>query len=72
MDQANMDKLDWKCSNCGYTLVAPAPPDKCPSCSQQCEFVLVTCFIPDCGGPGAGTMDARLGGERGFTRRRVK
>lgn len=53
--------LEWKCSNCGYTLEAPAPPDQCPSCKEYCEFLNVTCYIPDCGAPGGGGSDPRLG-----------
>ena len=59
--QGPENKLSWKCSNCGYTMEALAPPDQCPSCHQQCEFINVTCYTPDCGGPGTGTIDPRLG-----------
>ena len=52
---------DWKCTNCGFTVVQPAPPEKCPSCGEKCEFVDATCYIPECGGPGAGNIDPRLG-----------
>jgi rubredoxin len=48
----------WKCSNCGYTFEADAPPDQCPSCKEKCEFVDVSCYTPDCGIQG---MDDRLG-----------
>jgi len=43
----------WKCNHCGYTLEVPAPPEICPSCKAKCEFVDVSCYIPDCGGPGS-------------------
>jgi rubredoxin len=29
----------WKCSNCGYTLQAPIPPEVCPSCGEKCIFI---------------------------------
>jgi rubredoxin len=39
----------WKCSNCGYTFETPSPPpEKCPSCKTKCEFLDVTCYIPEC------------------------
>lgn len=43
----------WKCNKCGYTIKADAPPDLCPSCKEKCEYVDVTCYIPECGGPGS-------------------
>ena len=52
---------EWKCTNCGYTLTENMPPNECPSCHEKCDFVDVTCYIPDCGGPGSGTSDPRLG-----------
>lgn len=39
----------WKCSNCKYVLQAATPPEQCPSCQQMCQFVDVTCYIPECG-----------------------
>ena len=54
----------WKCSLCGYTLekdLKVAPPEVCPSCKEKCEFLDVTCYIPECGGPSAGNPDKRLG-----------
>ncbi|MBW1647057.1 MAG: hypothetical protein JRJ72_02945 [Deltaproteobacteria bacterium] len=47
----------WKCQNCSYTLEADAPPEKCPSCKQTCEFVDNTCYTPDCQSQG---MDPRI------------
>ncbi|MFP4349921.1 MAG: rubredoxin-like domain-containing protein [Thermodesulfobacteriota bacterium] len=38
----------WKCQNCGYTLNADAPPEKCPNCQEKCEFLNNTCYTPDC------------------------
>ncbi len=50
--------VEWKCLECGYTLNAERPPEECPSCKEKCEFVDVTCYIPDCGKAG---RDPRLG-----------
>lgn len=50
----------WKCDNCGNTVDTDAPPESCPSCRQKCEFVNVTCYTPDCGGPDSGKADTRL------------
>jgi len=52
----------WKCSNCGYTFGAETVPERCPSCKQSCTFSDVTCYIPDCGGPGK--IDPRLVGKK--------
>ena len=51
-------KNTWKCTECGYTLETDAPPETCPGCNEKCEFVNVTCYIPDCGDTGS---DPRLG-----------
>jgi rubrerythrin len=48
----------WKCEGCGYTLTAPAPPETCPGCNKKCLFKNVTCYTPECGGPG--NIDKRL------------
>lgn len=48
----------WKCSNCSFVLQAATPPDLCPECRGQCEFKDVTCYLPECGGPG--NPDPRL------------
>ena len=48
----------WKCSKCGYTMNATTPPKTCPQCKEECEFLDVACYIPDCGGPG--NIDPRL------------
>ncbi|MFN2365339.1 MAG: rubredoxin-like domain-containing protein [Desulfurivibrionaceae bacterium] len=42
----------WKCGSCGFLLTAANPPNTCPSCHRDCEFKNVTCYTPDCGGPG--------------------
>jgi rubredoxin len=47
----------WKCSGCKYVLQAAQPPETCPSCREHCQFVDVSCYIPECGFTGA---DARL------------
>jgi rubrerythrin len=46
---------EWKCTSCGYVLTADTPPKQCPMCKQVCEFVNVSCYIPDCGETGADT-----------------
>ena len=43
---------DWKCQKCGYTLQKEVPPEVCPQCKEKCEFVDVSCYIPDCGQTG--------------------
>jgi rubrerythrin len=48
----------WKCGKCGNTVQCAAPPETCPSCKEKCIFKDVTCYTPDCGGPG--TVDPRL------------
>lgn len=40
----------WMCTTCGYYLQAPAPPERCPSCSRACVFNDITCRRPECGG----------------------
>jgi desulfoferrodoxin-like iron-binding protein len=47
----------WRCSSCNYVLQASQPPEVCPSCQKNCQFVDVTCYIPECGFSG---VDARL------------
>jgi rubrerythrin len=51
-------QVHWQCSNCGFTLQAAQPPEICPMCRGQCEFKDVTCYLPECGGPGG--IDPRL------------
>jgi len=48
----------WKCSQCGYTFGAEKPPEQCPSCKEKCAFMDVSCYTPECGGPG--NIDPRL------------
>ncbi|MCK4909050.1 MAG: hypothetical protein KAS70_04060 [Planctomycetes bacterium] len=44
--------LKWRCESCGYTVEEKQPPENCPACKQKCKFANVTCYTPDCGGPG--------------------
>ncbi len=48
----------WKCNGCGYTITVAAPPEICPECKGKCIFRNITCYTPDCGGPG--NIDPRL------------
>lgn len=50
----------WKCNNCGNTVDLANPPDICPSCKEKCEFVDVSCYIPDCGGAGSGNVNEQV------------
>ncbi len=47
----------WSCSRCHYVLQAATPPAVCPACNERCQFVDVTCYIPECGFTG---IDDRL------------
>ena len=42
----------WKCSHCGFLVTTGTPPNVCPECDQTCNFIDVTCYTPECGGPG--------------------
>ncbi len=55
----------WKCNHCGNTVDAPGPPEVCPSCNEKCEFVDVTCYIPECGGPESGNINTQVFSETG-------
>jgi rubrerythrin len=48
----------WKCDRCGFLITAEKPPEVCPECGERCDFIDVTCYLPDCGGPG--NIDPRL------------
>ena len=48
----------WKCGECGRTVQTPTPPEKCPACGEVCDFKNVTCYTPECGGPG--NIDLKL------------
>jgi rubredoxin len=50
----------WKCANCGYTFADDRLPAQCPSCKERCSFSDVSCYTPECGGPGSGNIDPRL------------
>ncbi len=50
----------WKCNSCGNTIDVEAPPETCPSCKAKCEFVNVSCYTPDCGGPDSGNVDEKV------------
>ena len=50
----------WKCNACGNAVKADTPPDICPSCKDRCEYVDVTCYIPGCGGPASGNINAEV------------
>ena len=41
----------WKCSKCGFLITAGKPPEVCPECGEKCDFIDVTCYTPECGGP---------------------
>jgi rubrerythrin len=51
-------KTHWKCTKCGYTVATDKPPLNCPQCNEACEFKNVSCYLPECGGPG--NVDPRL------------
>jgi rubredoxin len=57
VDMKNMAP-HWKCGNCGNTIQAIKAPEQCPSCKEKCQFMDVSCYTPDCGGPG--NIDPRL------------
>ncbi|MFP5213377.1 MAG: rubredoxin-like domain-containing protein [Acidobacteriota bacterium] len=50
----------WKCDKCGNTVDQATPPEVCPSCKEKCDFIDVSCYTPDCGGPGSGNIDPAL------------
>jgi rubredoxin len=55
--------VQWQCASCGYAFGADTPPEKCPSCKETCTFLDVSCYTPDCGGPG--NVDPQLMGGKG-------
>ena len=55
----------WKCNKCNHTLSAAKPPEICPSCKEKCLFLDVTCYIPECGGPGSGNINPQVFTESG-------
>ena len=48
----------FRCTECGFTFSAKKAPDACPECGEVCSFKDVTCYTPECGGPG--NIDPRL------------
>ncbi len=48
----------WKCGKCNFTFTASSPPRQCPGCGEKCDFLNITCYTPECGGPG--NIDHRL------------
>jgi len=52
------EDVHWKCGNCGRITSAQTPPDVCPACKEKCDFKNVSCYTPECGGPG--NIDPRL------------
>lgn len=48
----------WMCDECDYVFEAETPPESCPECHEKCTFGDVTCYTPECGGPGK--LDNRL------------
>ena len=52
----------WKCNKCGNAMEIEIPPDTCPSCKEKCEYVDVTCYIPECGGPTSGNINSQVFG----------
>jgi rubredoxin len=54
----NCNQTYWKCSKCGFLITASVPPEKCSQCNEKCDFLNVTCYTPECGGPGH--IDPRL------------
>jgi rubrerythrin len=48
----------WKCAKCGFLITAKDPPNVCPECGERCDFIDVTCYIPECSGPAG--VDRRL------------
>jgi endogenous inhibitor of DNA gyrase (YacG/DUF329 family) len=55
----------WKCNTCSNTISADTPPEICPFCRQKCEYVDVTCYIPECGGPGSGNINPEVFNKKG-------
>ena len=51
-------QTNWRCSKCGYRITGGQPPEICPGCNERCEFLNITCYTPECGGPGG--IDPRL------------
>jgi ABC-type ATPase with predicted acetyltransferase domain len=50
----------FKCNSCGNTIDVQTPPEICPACKEKCEFVDVSCYIPECGGPDSGNINPQV------------
>ncbi len=50
LNKSQNPKMEWKCSSCGYALSGSVPPEICPGCKEKCQFIDVTCYIPECTG----------------------
>jgi ABC-type ATPase with predicted acetyltransferase domain len=57
LDYMEANMTAWKCNKCGNTISADSPPEICPFCREKCEYVDVTCYIPECGGPVSGNIN---------------
>ena len=42
----------WMCSECNYVFEVETSPETCIKCHKKCDFDNVTCYVPECGGPG--------------------
>jgi rubredoxin len=51
-------QMHWKCGKCKFMFTAPSLPEHCPECGEKCDFLNITCYTPECGGPG--NIDPRL------------
>ena len=58
MGKPEEGQTHWKCGKCSFTFTAPGPPGRCPGCGETCDFLNITCYTPECGGPG--NIDARF------------
>lgn len=56
--QMTNGQTHWKCGKCKVMFTAKSPPEQCPECGEKCDFLNITCYTPDCGGPG--NIDSRL------------
>lgn len=56
--EVGVEPTHWKCGKCGFTFTAASLPEQCPGCGEKCDFLNITCYTPECGGPG--NIDPRL------------
>lgn len=52
------EQTNWKCGKCNVMFTATSLPEQCPECGEKCDFLNISCYTPDCGGPG--NIDSRL------------